>query len=166
MNLPSAYEMICRIPHIGLIYVNLWKSLTYMCLSKCLRLQKNLGLRILIGSNIVLNPFPCGEAFLHIFYNGIYWKTAKIAYFRVYEPLIVVLVLVSYLSPKGQILETFLSKFWERQIFGPLDMGALKGVKIVIFGVFLAKINCLRPILASTNNLWANFLNHTMGVVP
>ena len=32
-------------------------------LEVCLRLQKNLGSRILIGRNILLKPFPCKWAF-------------------------------------------------------------------------------------------------------
>ena len=88
----------------GLIHVNCQATPSYpkkswggghfsfdvFCVEVCLRLQKNLGSRIFLCRNIVLKPFPCGWAFLHIFYIGIYWKTAKIAYFRDYEPLNVI----------------------------------------------------------------------------
>ena len=72
----SSCPVIYHLSFMCLIHVNLGKSLTYRCLSKkilgghfsfdvfrvevCLRLQKILGSRILIGSNIVLKPFPCG----------------------------------------------------------------------------------------------------------
>ena len=130
----------------GLIHVNLWKALTYMCLSKkilggahfsfyasclevCLRLQKNLGSRILIGSNILLKPFSCGWAFLHIFYIGIYWKMVKIANFRIYEPLNVIFGANFIPYPKGLYTRDFLSQFWFFKISIPWTWGLWKGVQ-------------------------------------
>ena len=137
--------------YIGLIHVNLGKSLTYRCLSKkilggsflsmffcvvvCLRLQKNPGSRILIGSNIVLEPFPCGQAFLHIFYVGIYWKTAKIAYFCYYEPLNVVF---------GGNFIPWLERPYTRD--------------------FLSKL-CNFKILAYRTYIWPVFMKCDMGIV-
>ena len=120
--------------HYGLIHVNLWKSLTYTCLTKkilggahfsnfvfcvevCLRFQKNLGSRILIGRNILLKPFPCGQGFLLIFYIGIYGKTAKIAYFHDYEPFNEVFSANFIPQPKGPNARDFLSKFWSVNFF-------------------------------------------------
>ena len=95
----------------------------------CLRLQKNLGSRNFIGRNIVLKPFPCEQAFLHIFYIGIYWKTAKIAYFRYYEPLNVVFGVNFIPQPKGPNTRDILSKFWNVKMLVPWTLGLLKGSK-------------------------------------
>ena len=93
------------------------------CLEVCLRLQKNLGSRILIGSNILLKPFSCGWAFLHIFYIGIYWKIAKNAHFRIYESENVFFDANFIPYPKGLCTRDFLSQFWSFKISIPWTWG-------------------------------------------
>ena len=134
------------------------------CLEVCMRLQKNLGSRILIGRNILLKPFSCGWAFLHIFYIGIYWKIAKIAYFRIYEPLNVNFVANFIPYPKRLYNRDFLSQFWSFIISIPWSWGLWKGSKMVIFRRFSAEIAYFHIYEPLNIIFGANFIPYSKGL--
>ena len=94
---------------------------------------------------------------LVILYRNIYVETVKIAYFRDYEPFIRIL---------GPNTRDILSKIFTVKFFVPWSWGLLKGSKMAISGLFLAKMTYLGPILALKTNIRTIFMNYSMGIVP
>ena len=119
-------------------------QLSHQVFSKegCLRIQKNLGSRLLNLRNTILHPFWCGRAFLLIFYMGKYGKTSKNAHFGVLSPLNGVFCANFIPYPMGRDARDFLSQFWNIEIFALWNGGSSKMRKIAIFDHFRGQ-NCI-----------------------